>query len=174
MCHHKISRPIQLVETSRRTRRDGLTLIELLVVVAILVALVGITATTIRPLQEGRDIREAARSVNAFLAAAQARAMELGRPVGVWLKRMPNNPNLVLELYVAEVPSPYTGDDMISSASVHETNKNIVTLKNVSRPGTGTGNESYVNITKDDFIRFGYKGPFYRIIDYPTPSEDKP
>ena len=182
MCNPPIplrhSRQASSCRTARREfaarQRGGITLIELLVVVAILGILMGLTATVVRPLQEGRDIREASRSVHAYLAAAQAHAMSLQRPVGIWIKRFSNNPNMALELYMAEVPTPYMGDDLSSYAMVRASGLNQATLVNVSRPGTGSGNEPYVNVTKDDFIRFGFKGPLYRVMDYPAYDSETP
>ena len=52
-----------------------------------------------------------------FISGAQARAVEQGRPVGIWLERAAHEPNQPINLwytcyrmYVAEQPEPYTGD----------------------------------------------------------------
>ena len=159
-------------------QRGGITLIELLVVVAILGILLGITATVIRPLREGRDIREAARSVNAYLAAAQARAMHLQRPVGIWIRRFTDDPNdlrfnLALELYMAEVPPPYMGDDLSSYAmndpnDPHTPNKIILTNVSGLKTDNDPSNENkHFNIRRFDYIRLNFKGPLYQIRTYP-------
>ena len=158
----------------------GVTLVELLVVVAILVILVGLTATFIQPLREGRDIREAARSVNALFAAAQARAIELQRPVGVWIRRFTetrSDPriNMGIDLFMAEVPPPYTGDDLNAHAQIggrrgqRDEPQSFAKLFSATRPQTRRDDVSftYFNVTKNDYIRFDYKGPLRRIIDSP-------
>ena len=160
-------------------QRGGITLIELLVVVAISGILLGITATVIHPLREGRNIREAARSVNAYLAAAQARAMHLQRPVGIWIRRSTDDPNdpryaIALELYMAEVPPPYMGDDLSSYAMNDPSDSNTpnkIILTNVSRLKTDNdpSNENkHFNIRRFDYIRFNFKGPLYQIRTYPN------
>ena len=163
-------------------RRTGFTLIELLVVVAILAMLVGISAAVIQPLREGRDIREAARAINAYLAAAQARAMSNG-PVGVWVNRLssdPNDPrsNMALELVAAEVPPPYNGDFIGSFALFvaefdQQKNYGKATLFGVS--GISDPPESTDLVHVGDYIKFGYQGPLRRIdfIGIPDGEEDE-
>ena len=41
-----------------------------------------------------REVREAARQVNAYIQRARARALELGRPVGVVIRRSDSNPDI--------------------------------------------------------------------------------
>jgi len=43
--------------------------------------------------------------------AAQARAIERGVPVGVWLERSPNSPHECIQLYMADVPPLLAGID---------------------------------------------------------------
>ena len=173
----------------------GFTLVELLVVVVILVILVGFTANLIRPFRKGRDIREAARSLNAYLTAAQARAIELQRPVGVWIRRFdardPSLPplsspdprsDMALELYMAEVPPPYTGDSLLSHAEIQSPGgagsgpqpASSANLVDVSRPQTGRNDTGYFNLTMNDYIRFDYRGPLRRIRAYPTLDVNDP
>ena len=149
--------------TSRWSRRDraqrGFTLIELLVVVTIVLILFGLAATVIQPLREGRDVREAARMVNAYLAQAQTRAIQRGRPVGIWIRRLPLQPNISLELAMAELPPPYGGDvldakiEVVAAASA-EYNRD-------------TADPRFFNV--GNWIRFGYKGPL-RIIEDTDPQ----
>ena len=97
--------------------RRGVTLVELLIVVLIIVVLVAIALPTVKySIEEGR-LREGARQVNAFCAAARAQAESTGRPVGVWfeLERIGDPAAAVglhqcSQLYLAEVPPAYTGD----------------------------------------------------------------
>jgi prepilin-type N-terminal cleavage/methylation domain-containing protein len=99
------------------TLRRGVTLTELLVVVSIVVLLSSMLVPLVQPVMRGQRVREAARQVNVYLAGAQARAVEQGRPMGVWIERAGHEvldaPNLwytAHRLYPAEQPEPYTGD----------------------------------------------------------------
>ncbi len=142
--------------------RRGLTLVELLVVVAILVTLMAVTVPMMRPALEGRERREAARQIDAFLGAAQARAMARGRPVGVMFHRQPSLPQASFQMSIAEVPAPYAGDTARSRAVITKVD------------GTGQGAWiGYVNLTESwnaqmlvsrgDLIQFGYRGSLYEI-----------
>ena len=160
------SRPIGCTlpaPTSRSSRRDrihrGFTLVELLVVVTIVLMLFGLAATVIQPMREGRDVREAARMVNAYLAQAQTRAIQRGRLVGIWIRRLPTRPNLSLELAMAELPPPYGGDVlgakiMVTGAASAEYNRD-------------TADPRFFNV--GNWIRFDYKGPL-RIITGTDPA----
>ena len=66
--------------------RAGMTLIELLIVIVILTTLVAAAIPILSPSSNDRRIREASRAVNTYITAAQTKAMELRRPVGVALK----------------------------------------------------------------------------------------
>jgi len=103
-----------------RSRR-GLTLIELLVVVSVL-AILGVSAVGVfSPSVEQRRLREAARSINTYFAQAQAKAIRLGRPVGVLIRTMvdaksassasvnPVQMNSGIQLEQVEVPPPFPG-----------------------------------------------------------------
>lgn len=94
---------------SKRPRR-GLTLIELLVVVFIILAVSAAIVPVIAPTAAGRRQREAARVVSTFISSARTRAIENGRPAGVWLEGLNNDPASVLSLAYCEVPPPYSGD----------------------------------------------------------------
>lgn len=117
---------------------SGLTLIELLVVIIILTTLVSAAIPIMAPSNDDRRLREASRSVNAFISAAQMKAVQLQRPVGVALKRLsqdtgsdarvPHDDSAVaIELYYVEQPAPYRGFDRTSAAMVaRHTNVNKV------------------------------------------------
>jgi type II secretion system protein H len=94
-----------------RTRR-GLTLVELLMVVVILALLLTVAVPMVRPAFQDRQLREAARQINAFFTGAQTRAAEAGRPVGVWIERFDDGEigsRVGARLYMAEVAPAYTG-----------------------------------------------------------------
>ena len=136
--------------------RSAMTLVELLVVVMILLILMGISAAAIRPLVQGRDIRESARLLNAFLAKAQSRAIEKGRPVAVVFERLQNNPAIVLEVFQSDVPPPYTGD--LSNHKVMPGSS--LDVVDFNPPLIGTVRR---RLRIGDLIKFNFRGPKYRI-----------
>jgi prepilin-type N-terminal cleavage/methylation domain-containing protein len=95
--------------TPKFASRAGVTLIELLVVVTILVMLMAYATSMVKPALEDRKSRETAQLLNSYFTNAQARAAELGRPVGVYLERSPNDDNKVLQMYTAVTPPPFVG-----------------------------------------------------------------
>lgn len=101
-----------LNRTYRGTRkvRHAMTLVELLVVVLLLGIVMGIAATAVKNGTKGKKLREASRQVNAFIAGAQSRAIEIGRPVGIEIIRNKNEPRAGLEIFMTETPAPYAGD----------------------------------------------------------------
>jgi hypothetical protein len=102
-----------------------------LVVIIILTTIVAAAIPVLSPADDARRIREASRSLNTFLTGAQARAISLGRPFGVALKRLaqdndkdgnPLNPHedagVCLEVFYVEQQPPYSGFDANSRACV--------------------------------------------------------
>ncbi len=67
--------------------RRGLTLVELLVVIIILTTLVSAAIPLMAPRTETRQLREAARQLSTLISSAQSRAVQLERPVGIWLEK---------------------------------------------------------------------------------------
>ena len=94
---------------SHAPRRRGLTLMELLLVVSIMILLTGLAIPALGPAMRGREIREAARSLTAYLTQAQTRAIETGRPVGVAIERSPVDANAGVRAYMTETPPPFSG-----------------------------------------------------------------
>jgi len=133
-------------------KHRGLTLIELLVVVLVLTILLGATLTVMQPVLSSTQTREAARLVNSYIAGAQARAVELNRPVGVYFERLPSTPNACVQMFIAATPPPYGGDTYYSRASV---NGNSVSLSQ--------SDGASVLVGANDFIKFDYRGEKYRI-----------
>lgn len=96
--------------TDSRLRR-GFTLVELLVVVAISIVLMAIALPTVKYSIDESKLREASRQVQSYFSMAKARAAGTGRPCGVFMlaESVPGGEQ-VTQLYLAEVPPPYTGD----------------------------------------------------------------
>jgi prepilin-type N-terminal cleavage/methylation domain-containing protein len=172
---------LRLFEFSHHRRR-GVTLTELLVVVSIVVLLAGALVPVMQPVLRGQKVREASRQVSVFMTGAQARAVELGRPVGVWIERAAHDgdlPNLWYtshRLYLAEQPPPYTGDVF---------DARVVLNIDMSR---GVGFAQYINpatqahccstlfasvqrglplVNPGDLIQFNGRGPLFPVSRYP-------
>jgi len=138
-------------------RRRGMTLIELMVVIAVVVIALGMMATMMRPMMEETKIREASRLVNVFIGGAQARAVQLNRPVGVLLERLVKPPdprtNACVQLYIAETPPVYGGDTLLADA------------RGVTATQAGLyGSDLAAKLVEPgDLIKFDFKGDKYRI-----------
>lgn len=130
----------------------GMTLIELLVVISILVLLVAAVAPRVQPLLAERELREAARQVAAYAAAAQSRAARRGRAAGIWLERSTGNPAASIDISLCEVPPPYAGDTLQAKAK----------LNGATVSFTGAFNLSSM-VKPGDQIRFDNKGRYYQI-----------
>src|SRR5271170_6213593 len=88
----------------------GVTLLELLAVCTISLLISGAVLRAIAPALAGRQVREGARMVNVFINAARNRAVESGRPSGIWLDRLSNMNEACVSMAYAQVPQPYAGD----------------------------------------------------------------
>lgn len=97
-------------------RQRGFTLIELVIVIVITLSITAMAIPLLAPSRENRRIAESARIVTSMLSQARARAIEIGRPVGVTFERFPyvndqlySNGTAAITLSYAEVPTPYAG-----------------------------------------------------------------
>jgi len=104
-------RRITLVQRFRRAT----TLIELLAVILIMGMITAATIPAVAPHVSGRRIREGARMVSTFINAARNRAIETGRPAGIWIERLPGLAEAAETLYMCEVPPSYAGDFLDST-----------------------------------------------------------
>ncbi len=113
-----------LSHSRKQQFRAGMTLVELLVVTVLLSILVSTAIPVISPNNDSRKIREASRAINAYLAAAQAKAIETGRPYGVEFTRLSDTTGsgedngACTQLTQIEVPPHYTGIDSNSVARI--------------------------------------------------------
>ncbi len=148
-----------------------MTLVELLVVVGVMLILATITIPAMRPLTEGRRIREAARAINVYFSRARSRAIESGRPCGVMLERLERQPDACVILRQAEVPPPYSGDVMGAVVWPFwppfppplDPSVRVLHIRFPSELADGL-------IRRGDSIQLNNQGPWYTIIDYPEPS----
>ena len=135
----------------------------------------------VQPVVKGRDRREGGRQMHVFFSSAQARAMELGRPVGVWFERDVADATKSSRLYLAEVPPPYSGESTASRARIEfgvdkegnpiqdevglPTGRATFILDDLGSITEGVGSDlvapPYVNA--GDLIQFDHKGPLYTI-----------
>lgn len=119
---HFSSDPRPSTRDSRLAR--GLTLIELLVVIIILTTVVAAAIPILTPSNNDRRLRETSRTLNTFITGAQARAISLGRPYGIALKRLSADTGqaadhgVCLEVFYVEQAAPFTGFDRKSKACV--------------------------------------------------------
>jgi type II secretory pathway pseudopilin PulG len=95
--------------------RRGATLLELLTVIVVLMMITSVTIPVVAPHAEGRRIREGARMFSTFINAGRTRAIETGRPAGVWIERMSNLPEAANMAFFAEIPPVYCGDFLDST-----------------------------------------------------------
>jgi type II secretory pathway pseudopilin PulG len=140
----------------RFAQRPGLTLIELLIVIAILMIVTVAAVPLLQPPNADRKLREAAREFVSTLDLAKARAIETGRPAGIWIDPQPAVNGVVesYKIFLCDVPPPYAGDTLSSSASFNTTG-NQVTLNGAS---------SVSQLCKyGDTIRFNSRGTYYSI-----------
>lgn len=159
-----------------RHMRRGMTLIELLMVVAIMTILMAVAIPAIRPAFQDRAMREAARQVNIFLSGAQARAAEIGRPVGVWIDVQGSaaGDKFAQRLSMAEVAPSFTGATVGARCTVINDTSTSRPLRfwTAWTPTSGQTLDSettgLLNLLTDAtlqekfFIRFDHQGPLYQ------------
>lgn len=148
---------------SRNLPRTAFTLVELLVVITILVILVALALPLMRPSLESREIREAARQVNSFVASAQIRARTLGRPVGVMFHRQGGQDDkwASFRMSLAQVPPPYSGDAFVSRAVTGFDDVRKLYLVRLTRCVLAGSTPGFLNV--GDRIKFDYRGHLFDI-----------
>ena len=98
-----------------------MTLIELVVVIGILVILLSIAIPTLRNGVRERKLREAARELSGFIRRAKARAVEIGRPAGIWIERRDDTAvgaKQGVRVHLCEVPPAFSGSTSSSMVFV--------------------------------------------------------
>ena len=164
----------------RQLRRHlkAMTLVEIMVVIAIIGLLAVVMVPTVKYQYRNRSVKEGERQLNAFIGAAQARAQQLGRPVGVWVERfnkdipvpsLPVGANYSVQIYQAEVPRPYTGDLQNSRVTITLSPQHRV----INFPlASALRNPNNPLIRPDDRfkIQFDHRGPFHEAHRLNTPG----
>src|SRR5436190_7130253 len=146
---------------------SAFTLVELLVVISIIITVSAIVVPLLLPVIDSRRIRETARIVSTQFASAQSEAMAKGRPVGVWIERLGANntsTNLdrsaAMDIYLCEVPQPYSGDSIDSRVTVVADTSSTPNLTKYAVKFSGD-TAWYGLLRPGDTIRFNYRGPWY-------------
>jgi type II secretory pathway pseudopilin PulG len=179
-----------------RARPTAYTLTELLVVVTILVILVATTLPVARKVMEGNRTREASRMLQAYFAMAKARAVQTGRPCGLFFPFPApplgvNDPNMaswgptqfgqywpvrhVTQVFLAEIPPPYGGSTSQASATTLQVGTAhylaLLSSRTATTPDTLEMQylQSLLNPQGEVFlVRFDYKEPWYRFTYNPN------
>ena len=178
----------------RGRARKAVTLVELLVVVTILMMLAAFAIPVMRPMTEGRRIREAARAIDVFLAQAKTRALVSQRPAGILFERIQQIDaagNVFYEddacniLRLVEVPPPYAGDFADSRVRI----QNWTTVVDSSGTYPRIHHPNFPNhfvlklavryshlgnrlLRWGDRVQFSHHGPFFTIVN--DPIDDTP
>lgn len=179
---------------SGATIRAGFTLLELLVVVGILSLLSVIVLPTLSGNVNARRYREAARIVSAFIAKSQSRAIGSHEPKGFVLQPLSGNTAASIDIYLADTPPVYAGEDLSSGAqfgSLSGTTVPVNFVMTCSNPPSGCGGTGIVGTaacttcggngvvpdsatqdrlaipgfcTAGDMIQFGGTGPKFKFV----------
>jgi hypothetical protein len=124
---------------------------------------------------QGRRPREAARAVNVYFSVARNRALELGRPVGVVIEPLSNQPLAAMVLSQFEAAPPYAGDTLDSRMQVTITSGpsgpplNQVRLTARAVP---PGSFNTALITGGDFVQFNHQGPLFEVSGNPPDDQN--
>ena len=108
-------------------------------------------------------VREAARIVNTQLSAAQSQALANGRSAGLWIERVGGTSSTTpggVDLYMAEVPPPYSGDTSNSTVTI-QTDPSPPNNYYFSFNAAADTAWQNLPLRPGDEIRFNYKGPLY-------------
>jgi len=170
---------MSLFKRNHREVRYGMTIVELLVVLGVLSILLGIAATAVKTGTRGKKQREAARQVNAYIAAAQAKAVQINRLAGIEIARSVTDlddsgtitsgadsgiGNASLLMYTIETPPPYAGDTVSARIGISVPAGfgpgDTVTLSDSSTLAF-TSASTFLSVGDDVGVRLAYRGPVY-------------
>jgi prepilin-type N-terminal cleavage/methylation domain-containing protein len=147
-------------------RRCGMTLVELMVVVAI----IGILSVAVLPLlansSESRKTREAARLLVSYITRSQNRVLGRNEWGGFWMVPV-TGANYALDLFTADVPQVFQGDNLPTTVSGSSTTINGTPVFAIASGTIATsGSIGGVNVsgTLGDLVRFDGSGPWYAFV----------
>ena len=170
-----------------RRRLKAMTLVEIMVVTAIMSLLAVVMVPTVKFQYRNRSVKEGARQLNAFISAAQARAQQLGRPVGIWVERfskqapaqiaganatlnpvLPVGANYAIQVYQAEIPRPYSGDLRDSRVTVSSNGTNL-TINFPPASALLNPNNPLIRPGERFKIQLDHRGPFHEAVRLANP-----
>jgi len=135
-----------------------------MVVIMLVVLLAAVTMPTIRPALESRRIREATRSLTAYIGSARNRALETGRSCGVAIQPF-SGLTCAMVVDQVEAPAAYGGDTLGATAAVTVVtvsgNPSDNRIQAIQANLAGASLLSAKNV--GDVIQFNYQGPYYPI-----------
>ncbi|MDA7979350.1 MAG: prepilin-type N-terminal cleavage/methylation domain-containing protein [Pirellulales bacterium] len=153
-------------------RRSGFTLIEMIVVVVVVLTVSGLAIAIAAPDNEARRLRETARQVSSMLQNARAKAIEIGRPVGVSIEPDEINPLRATSLQYVEVAPPY-GGDFADSKAIVGADPSFPTDITRGIAQVGAADAMWQGLVKiGDLIRFNHQGHFYQIVGPVDPTDN--
>lgn len=144
-----------------------MTLVELLVVVVILGLLSVVVLPNLAGTLDSRRIREAARGVSSFVARAQSRSIGASDPRGLILQPTVADPDVVVDLFFADVPRAYAGQNPQTRARIVYDDPNSPSVATLVYLGDAN-NETYARLNTTDIcragdsIQFDGRGTYYR------------
>lgn len=161
-----------------RARRSGYTLVEMLIVVSIMITLIAITLPVAKKVMDGSQGREASRQLNAYLAMAKARALQTGRPCGLYLPfQLPlghTDPSLtpaqipqywpvraVTQIFLAETPQHYSGSTTNARGRINGGNFFTCDLTGAVDTVEAAYLGSLLGPNEQFLVRFNFKGDWY-------------
>jgi prepilin-type N-terminal cleavage/methylation domain-containing protein len=149
-------------ETPNHTSRTGMSLVELLVVVAI----VGLLAVTVIPnlanTAESRGTREAARTLQSFIAKSHSRAIGRPRWSGFLMQPIPGSYGCS-DVFLADVPEPYRGDTVDATLKITGSSAATRTLSAPTASVIASLNNAALGFGGGDLVRFNNNDPYFQI-----------
>ena len=141
-------------QVSPSSIRGGMTLVELLVVVVILGLLSVVVLPNLAGTLDSRRIREAARGVSSFVARAQSRSIGASDPRGLILQPTAADPDVAVDMFFADVPQAYAGQNPQTRARITYDDPNSPTIASLVYLGDAN-NETYARLSTTDICRAG-------------------